>query len=308
VAESPPRPLPAATPALSVGQIPPAPKTKSLLQRIATGLGVLAVTFAATFFPGGLVFALSVAAICVIAANEFYRAVRRQGAEPSDFLGFLAVVLFQLGAWMRGTNALDIFLPAFLVLLVLAAMLVELVKPKHTPILNIGATLLGSIYIGWLFSYLVLIHGSTSLAVAPIAGTTPGEWLVVFVVAITSSSDVGGLFFGNAFGRRKLAPSISPSKTWEGAIGGVALATLVGGLIGAWIHLPVGFSIATGAVLAAVGLLGDLCESALKRELGVKDFGVILPGHGGMLDRVDSILFTAPVAYYLFQLLAASRL
>jgi phosphatidate cytidylyltransferase len=276
-------------------------KKRSLLRRILVGLAAMVVTMTCVFLPGyyGLPFALSVAVISVMAVSEFYSAVRKQGAEPSEGLGIFACILFQIAAWRREGNPLDPYLPALLTLVVLVTMLVELVKPKHKPILNIGATLLGAIYCGWLFSFLVLIHGLTTVAKAPIAGTTAGEWLVAFVIGVTSANDSGGLFVGNWLGRNKLAPSISPSKTWEGAFGGMVLAMLAAAGLGLWIHLPIGEALTMGAVFAAVGLVGDLCESALKRDLGVKDFGVILPGHGGILDRIDSVIFTAPVAYYI---------
>jgi len=279
-------------------------RRKSLLLRIVTGVGVIVVVSCVNFVPGsGLPFALSVAVISIIAASEFYRAVRKQGAEPSELLGLLACVLFQVEAWRRAGNTQDPFLPAFLTLLILVTMLVELVKPKQKPILNIGATLLGGIYCGWLFSFLVLLHGTHMLNYVPIAGTRPGQWLAFFVIGVTAANDSGGLFVGNALGRHKLAPAISPAKTWEGAAGGAVLSIITAALIGRWIHLPLGPAIALGALMAVAGLIGDLCESALKRELKVKDFGVILPGHGGILDRIDSILFTAPVAYYFLLIL-----
>jgi phosphatidate cytidylyltransferase len=210
-------------------------------------------------------------------------------------------VLFQLVAWHGEGRAFDPFLPGFLTLIVLAIMLVELVKPKQKPILNIGTTLLGCIYIGWLFSYLVLLHETTLPMVVPLQGTTSGEWLVILLLAITSSNDSGALLVGSLIGKHKLAPNISPSKTWEGAVGGVIIASMVSYGFAVLLHLPNLEILLAGAALATVGLIGDLCESAMKRELGVKDFGMILPGHGGVLDRVDSILFIAPVGYYLLE-------
>ncbi len=282
---------------------------RTLLQRILTGFGAALIIIALIFIPRyhGLPFVLSLSLISILGASEFYNAVRRQGAEPSDVLGFAACIVFQFIAWRSNGNSLDPVLPGFLTILVLASMLVELVKPKQKPILNIGATLLGAIYCGWLFSFLSLLHGVNILVKAPIVNTTQGEWLVLFVVAVTSFGDVGGFIFGSLIGRHKLAPNISPSKSWEGAAGSILIATGVAIAIGYWIHLNMGLAIAMGVILAIVGLTGDLCESALKRELGVKDFGVILPGHGGLLDRIDSLLFTAPVAYYCFMFFLHAR-
>jgi phosphatidate cytidylyltransferase len=286
-------------------------KRRPLAQRMITGIATAIVAYLLDFLPGthlpqawaGFPFALGIGIISIIAVSEFYAAVRRQGAEPSEPLGLIACVAFQLLAWHGEGRSLDPILPLFLTMLVLAIMIIELVKPKHKPILNIGSTLLGGIYCGWLFSYLVLLHEAKLPLSIPVAGTTPGEWLVLAILSITALNDSGGLFAGKIFGRNKLAPNISPSKTWEGAIGGIIVSCVVGAAFGVLLKISIiGFA-AIGGVLAVVGLVGDLCESAMKRELGVKDFGVILPGHGGILDRVDSILFVAPVGYYLIEFL-----
>jgi phosphatidate cytidylyltransferase len=144
-----------------------------------------------------------------------------------------------------------------------------------------------TIYIPLLASFMVLI------------ATIPdeGRWLVLAVIALPVASDTGGFFVGSWLGTHQLAPTISPAKTWEGLAGSVMLAMVVG--ITAAMLLNHGWWM--GAVLGLLGALtstlGDLAESLLKRQLGLKDMGTLLPGHGGVLDRVDSILMTAPVAY-----------
>lgn len=291
----------------------PARRPKGFTRRIITGLlGATAYILAvfsnqvlAHLFHGwpaalaGLPFTAIVAVFCIIGAQEFYSAVRRQGAMPSDVLGLVACVLFELVAWHWSGNRLIPYLPAVLALLLLTALLVELAKKEHKPILNIGATLLGALYVGWLSSFLILLHGlNAKIVVPPIGGTSRGEWLVLFVTAVTWIGDTGGLFVGSWLGRHKLAPEISPNKTWEGACGSVVSAVVVALLLGHWIAFPMIHAVILGVLLGVFGLVGDLCESSLKRELGVKDFGALLPGHGGVLDRIDSVLFTAPLAYY----------
>ena len=116
------------------------------------------------------------------------------------------------------------------------------------------------------------------------------------------ASDVGAFLIGRRFGKHKLAPSISPGKTVEGALGGWLCAIAMAGLIGTGLGLDLGVAALLGALVGVLSQVGDLCESALKRDLGVKDFGGLLPGHGGVLDRFDSLLLTAPVVYYLLSL------
>ena len=236
----------------------------------------------------------------------------RQGGQPSEALGYFACILFQLSAWHFELSAWNrggasftpasftAYLPALLMLLVIAAMLVELVKRQPKPIVNVGTTVLGAIYVGWLFSFLTLLRGLNlpPILTPPVHGTTQGEWLVFFVSGTTWLSDSGALFVGKALGRHKMAPMVSPAKTWEGGLGGLVVALLGGLVFGKMLHLPLGHAAALATLCGLVGQIGDLSKSALKRDLGVKDSGAVIPGHGGVLDRIDSLLFSAPIAYY----------
>ena len=282
---------------------------RSMLIRIGVGLLAAGIYIFVNFAGNGLPFALSVALVSVGGTLEMYRAVKKQGGAPSEFLGILACVAFQIIAWTHNGRQFGPFLPALLLLLVITTLLTELFKRRPKPIVTIGTTLLGAVYVGWLFSYLTLLHGmqpgmirfsgaNIPLLIPPIAHTTPGEWLVIFVSACTWMSDTGALFFGKAFGRHKMAPNVSPGKTWEGSLGGVLTSLLTGAALGWWLHLPMVHALGLAALCAIAGQIGDLCESVLKRDLGVKDFGAVLPGHGGILDRIDSMLFSAPLAYY----------
>ncbi len=280
-----------------------------MLTRIAAGLVAAGAYIFVCFYGNGLPFALTVALLSVGGTVEMYRAVKKQGGEPSEFLGILACIAFQIVAWAHYGKQFGPYLPALLLLLVITTLLTELFKRRPKPIVTIGTTLLGAVYVGWLFSYLTLLHGmqpgtirfsgeNIPLLIPPIAHTTPGEWLVIFVSACTWMSDTGALFTGKAFGRHKLAPNVSPGKTWEGSIGGVLVSVATGAALGWWLHLPMVHALGLAALCAIAGQVGDLCESTLKRDLGVKDFGAVLPGHGGILDRIDSMLFSAPLAYY----------
>ncbi len=158
-----------------------------------------------------------------------------------------------------------------------------------------AATLLGAVYLGAL--------GGTIAALRLLPPAGRGAWRIALLLAIVVFSDSLAFFVGHAFGRRRLAPLISPGKSVEGALAGI-----LGGVLGALVvrppafdAMPIAHAIGLGASVATMGIVGDLVESLLKRWAGVKDSGALLPGHGGMLDRLDSLLFGAPVLYYYFQ-------
>jgi phosphatidate cytidylyltransferase len=168
---------------------------------------------------------------------------------------------------------------------------------------NAAVTLLGVVYVGWLFSYMVFLHGIPGKILVPLPFVTlpetpRGSWMVLYMIAVSWGSDMGAYFVGRRWGRVPLAPRISPAKTREGAFGGLLGGVVMSLLWGTWVAVPLVHCLVLGAVLGVLAQVGDLCESAIKRDFGVKDFGALLPGHGGLLDRFDSVLLTAPVAYY----------
>ena len=159
---------------------------------------------------------------------------------------------------------------------------------------GIGVTLAGLFYVAFLGGYLVAVR--VGFESAPNLST----YLLAYFFLVIFGSDAGAYFAGRAFGKHKLAPGISPGKTVEGLIGGLVSAAAFATLSTFWFFsaLPYKWSIPLAVVLAAVGVLGDLCESAMKRGSKTKDAASILPGHGGLLDRLDSLLFGAPILYY----------
>jgi phosphatidate cytidylyltransferase len=128
--------------------------------------------------------------------------------------------------------------------------------------------------------------------------------MMLYAATCVWATDTFAYFVGRTVGRTPLAPTLSPGKTVEGALGGLAGAVIVGLCFGLWIHLPWVHSLVVGGIAGLAGQIGDLFESALKREAGIKDFGRIMPGHGGMLDRVDSLLFVIPLVYLYLRLAA----
>lgn len=154
-------------------------------------------------------------------------------------------------------------------------------------------TLLGVLYLGGLLGFGSLLRGGPE-----------GRQFIYYLTFTIWAGDIGAYYVGSRWGRRPLAPRVSPKKTVEGGLGGIAAAVLVAALGSSWIwpRLPIGTAVWVGVVLALVGMVGDLSESAVKRAAGVKDSGAVIPGHGGVLDRLDSLIFAAPALYALLRM------
>jgi phosphatidate cytidylyltransferase len=161
---------------------------------------------------------------------------------------------------------------------------------------GVGVTVLGVLYVAFLGGFIVSMRVGFDDKLAPFLSTK----LLAFFFLVGMGADVGAYYVGKNLGKRKLIPKVSPNKTWEGAIGGLILSSAFAALASFWFfpELPYKFSIPLAIVITVVGLFGDLAESAMKRGSDVKDAAKILPGHGGLLDRLDSLLFSAPILYY----------
>lgn len=265
---------------------------------LARRLGVAAVGIplaVAVTWAGGLAFALGLSFLAVVSAWEYARMVERRSVRLPLALAaggaalFPPVVLYlgPSGAWLAA------------VLLLFAASAYGMMRrtPAEGPIRTAAATAFGALYLGGLLSFGVPLR-ETLVPADRLGGTL----LFFLPVVVTWGADTAAYFGGRAFGRRRLAPIVSPNKTLEGAAAAVAAATLCTVAYG---HLlsPVARRVGTdglavlGLLLGAAAVLGDLVESALKRECAVKDASGLLPGHGGVLDRLDSLLWSIPVAY-----------
>ncbi|MDR3708019.1 MAG: phosphatidate cytidylyltransferase [Capsulimonadaceae bacterium] len=279
-------------------------------QRITIGVGGAFACLALIYSGPPLALALFLTCLATWGVHEFYRAVRRQGSEPTDILGIIACILFQASALYSSKPIFSHYLPALLAILMIAALFVELVKAGGHPIPNLGTTLLGAIYVGWLMSFFIhlrLMDHHTVIMKSSIPDYHVGPWLVILVCTVTWLGDTAALVTGYFVGRTKLAPKISPAKTWEGAIGGALFGTFVGTGLGLWLGFDLVPALTLSILMTVFGQVGDLCESAIKRNLGLKDFGTAFANHGGVLDRIDSLLFAAPVAFYFIQVFLAPR-
>ena len=263
-------------------------------RRIYTILVLAPLVYAVIRYLPPLVFSSVVVLAGALALFEFYRICfsdrSRAWLMGIGMTGFAALIL--------GTHRPDIIGPTLLATLVCIISVPLLSRSPLEQSLKDGAlTLFGVLYLG-------LTLGTLSMTrLLP-----QGEWLIFFLLLVTWASDTGAYYVGTLFGRHRLAPRISPKKTVEGLVGGLIAAIIVG-YVARWWFLPElsGLDCLILAILLTVtGLWGDLTESVMKRSAGMKDSGGILPGHGGMLDRLDSLLFAAPAFYYYITL--ASRL
>ena len=256
--------------------------------RLATaGIGIpLTVIFIVLGIPW---LAFGVAAVIMLGIAEFYRMVERIGYRPVWEAGMGAGVLFALeAAWPRPWGSA--ILPALLVYTVV----VYLRRGRLERILaNTALTLFGALYVGYLMSYVLRLR---ALDAGPAHSAGPAAALLV--VFSVWAADSAAYFVGLSAGRRKLLPQVSPNKSIEGAVGGVAAGVFAGLICGGAFHIALPMAAAVGGLCAVASILGDLWESAIKREVGVKDAGGILPGHGGILDRFDGLLFAIVVGYF----------
>lgn len=264
---------------------------RNLPLAIATGVGILAV--ALTAFAAGPSWAVVFCTVVVtLAAAETYEVQRRAGARPATLLGLVATVSLMLAVYWRGEPAVPLVF-ALSVVFSMLWFLFGVVRAR--PTVNIGATLLTFAWVGFLGSF------STLLLREP---DRHGIAFLLGAVLTTAAHDIGSYVFGRRFGRRPIAPQVSPGKSLEGLMGGT-LCTLLAAVLLVRAIAPWGFgsALALGLVVAVVAPLGDLCQSMIKRDLALKDMSGLLPGHGGVLDRFDALLFVLPATYYLVRVL-----
>ncbi len=256
-----------------------------LMQRVISGLLFLPIFYLVTWKLDPVFFTALVLAAAVIGQYEFYRMAIARGIGPNLVLGIIAGALMVVEAYspLGAGRYLGLFL--------LVIMAIRLFSPRAVTgaIEDISVTFLGIFYVAFLFSFLVAIR------MAPYGR----EW-IVFLFFIIWASDIGAYSIGIPFGRHRLYEKVSPKKSIEGLIGALAASMAMAMVCSFWFMpgTPLIELVLLALLLAVAGTIGDLAESLIKRAAGVKDSGRIIPGHGGVLDRMDSMLFAAPVLYY----------
>ena len=245
---------------------------------------------------GGYLYSASIILVTSLMLIEFWHLSQSIGAKASRILTVVCGVLFCLPA----IDSIDFRVPIelALALTLLLPFSYQIFRNQvNVAFLSVASTLLGVVYIGWAFGYHLILLRNISEA---------GKGLIFFLVLIIWLGDTAAYLFGKRFGKHKFRPKISPGKTIEGTIAGLVFGTLGG--LGVWsfllkdiLSLP--HALILGILLGIVGQLGDLSESVIKRSADVKDSGHLIPGHGGLLDRCDSLIFSAPTLYYYFHYL-----
>ncbi len=265
--------------------------------RLVTGF-IIGVIVLAAVITGGISLMLLVLCIVFAGSKEYVNILQHKGFRP--FLRLILVVdllLVLLTTFKRFDLA-----PVVMVLGTIGAFMAVLFKGRQPYIANVATTVLGFIYGGWLPCYVILLRqleqDSLGFFTIRLSAGLGYLTLLFFTILLT---DVGAYFVGTKIGKRPLAPIISPKKTIEGAIGGTIAGIAAAMIIGFIIDMQWYQSFIAGLLITAFAQIGDLAESLIKRDAGVKDSGNALPGHGGFLDRADSYLFSTPIAYFYFK-------
>ena len=265
-----------------------------MITRIISGM--IGIALAAYIIQeGGTKFVIAAAVLAVLAWFEFTRAFSHRGGNPTLFWGIISIGGMLYSAYM-GRQELILFAVAASTMLVL---LTSVFLRSNVSVPDVCISVAGIVYIGLPFAYLILLRDLTGNSyVTPIETFSLGAAMVWVMFIGTWASDTFAYFAGRAFGSHRLAPAISPNKTVEGFLGGFlgTIAVVTG--LGYLLHMPLIQMAGLGAAIAAFGTVGDLVESMMKRYTGIKDSGALIPGHGGIWDRFDSVLFTAPLVYY----------
>jgi len=262
-------------------------KYNNFLKRTATTIIGFFLAFFTIFweeFP----FFIIVIIIALLGLRELYSIADKQGYKPSYILGAILTLYFIFisiyDAYSLNYYIENIIITFFIIL----SFILQLFKKDYSKVLaEISITIFGSIYLGYLLSFLLKIKDLPN-----------GNYYLVSLLIITWANDIGAYLIGTKLGKNKIFPKISSKKTIEGSIGGIIFSIAGTFALKNWLNLNFNELLSLGLIISIIAQLGDLFESVLKRGSGIKDSGTLIPGHGGILDSLDSLIFTAPVFYY----------
>ncbi len=258
--------------------------------RIIVALVAIPLIIAAVLY-GGYFFLAFILGIGILGFHEYANMLKEKGSSVQKYLGGFAVAALILNAYFNVILTGQLFTLATVLIL-----LAGLRWKSGSPIADIGGTLFGTAYIGLFLASLIEIREFYNYSDLTYAN---GGWLIIGMFASIWACDSGAFFLGIAFGKNKLYPKVSPKKSWEGALAGFVFSLLAMVVVKYFFldFLSWGLAMAIGVTIGIIGQAGDFVESLIKRDSGVKDSSTLIPGHGGVLDRFDSLLFSAPVVY-----------
>jgi phosphatidate cytidylyltransferase len=262
-------------------------------------------------YEGSWYFFIPVCAIAVVGMGEYYSALYRKSLRPSVGWGYVCGILLLAASWFGPDSARGERILGCVILSITVSLVVQLARRRdQSAVVNAAVTAFGVMYVALLLSYLLRLRG-VDLPEA-LKTENPSDFArhmgaVLLVIApVWLGGDTFAYLVGNQWGRHKLCPTISPGKTVEGSIGnlfGTVVLTLLVGTV--WLGLRAHHSLAIGLIMGTIGQVGDLAKSALKRDLGIKDFGGVFGAHGGVLDRFDAVLFVMPLIYWYLKFMIA---
>jgi phosphatidate cytidylyltransferase len=261
--------------------------SSDLAMRVGSAIVIFGL-FLGSLLLGGWWFSAFVVLLMVVAVGEFYATLRARGHKPLALFGLVGVALMGIGAHNWGVSAIG----GWFAFVTTITLLFVSLTPRRNPLEDVSVTVMGVAWVGML-----------AFAMPFGLGPRPLE-NVLFIVLLVALNDIGAYFVGRSFGKTRLAPMVSPKKTVEGLVGGLILGAVGASVMTtfpAWEQIGLGRGLVLAAVVGVFSPLGDLVESMVKRSIDVKDMGSVLPGHGGMLDRIDGFLFAVPALYFTFR-------
>lgn len=274
-------------------------KIPTSIARVAVAIIFLSITLI-VFGKGGIVLGLFLSVLIFAGTLELIKLCKLKGAEPSTPL----IIFSNLAIILLASVKLYSLIPLLMSVVFILSFILVMVRGQNGKINDAAINLLCIIYGGFLPSHIIMLR-NININGFELLGRNFSEGLgfLILMFVVISVSDIAAFYIGTRFGKNKLCPNVSPNKTIEGAlaatIAGITGAVAIGSIMG----LNIFYSAIGGLLLSVTAQVGDLCESMIKRDAGVKDSGSLLPGHGGMLDRADSYVFTGAIAYYYFTFL-----